>query len=160
MVYEVSIHTLYNFAYGSNLSSRFLKEYCPSTEYVMKAYLPNYRVEFRFYSERRKGGISTIMSHPGFMTLGIIYDISDEDMVKLDEMESVPQGLYKRETFLVLGEGGCWYKADLYRVVKPEGPFTPARSYIEHMIEGVEEHGLDPEYKTELTELLKSLKAE
>lgn len=155
-----SRYTLYHFAYGSNLSSCFLREYCPSMEYVMKAYLPNYRVEFRFYSERREGGISTIMSHPGHMTRGVIYDISDEDMVRLDEMESVPQGLYKRETFLVLGEDGRWHEADFYRVVKPEGPFIPARSYIELMIEGVEEHGLDPEYRKELTELLKSLKAE
>lgn len=81
-------------------------------------------------------------------------------MVRLDEMENIPQGLYQRETFLVLGEDGRWHEADLYRVVKPEGPFTPARSYIELMIEGVEEHGLDPEYRKELVELLKSFKDE
>ncbi len=129
-------------------------------KYVMKAYLPNYRVEFRFYSERREGGISTIISYPGHITRGVIYDIPDEDMVRLDEMESVPQGLYKREMFLVLGEDSRWHEADLYRVVKPEGPFIPARSYIELMIEGVEEYGLAPEYRKELTELLKSLKDE
>jgi gamma-glutamylcyclotransferase (GGCT)/AIG2-like uncharacterized protein YtfP len=129
-------------------------------KYVMKAYLPNYRVEFRFYSERREGGISTIISYPGHITRGVIYDIPDEDMVRLDEMESVPQGLYKREAFLVLGEEGRWHKADLYRVVKPEGPFIPARSYIELMIKGVEEHGLAPEYRKELTGLFKSLKDE
>ena len=38
-----------HYAYGSNLSYTFLKGYyCPSAKFVMKASLPNFRVEFRF----------------------------------------------------------------------------------------------------------------
>jgi len=123
----------------------------------MRAFLPNYRVEFRFYSNRREGGISSIVFHPGGLVRGVIYEVPVEEMLGLDVVESVPQGLYAREAFLVLGEDGVLYGADLYRVVKPEGPFTPARSYIELMLEGAEEHGLDPGYVEELRKLLQSL---
>ena len=43
-----------HYAYGSNLSPTFLKGYCPSAKFVMKAYLSNFRVEFRFYSQRAR----------------------------------------------------------------------------------------------------------
>ena len=146
-----------HFAYGSNLSYRFLREYCPNARFVMRAFLPNYRVEFRFFSKRRQGGISSIVFAPGELVRGVIYEVPLEEMLRLDEVESVPQGLYSRETFLVLGEDGEFHEADLYRVVKPEGPFTPARSYVELMLEGAKEHGLDQEYIEELLELLGSL---
>ena len=41
-----------HYAYGSNLSPTFLKGYCPSAKFIMKAYLSNFRIEFRFYSQR------------------------------------------------------------------------------------------------------------
>jgi len=149
---------MFHFAYGSNLSSRFLKEHCPNARFLMKAYLPNFRVAFLFYSKRRKGGISSIISDPGKLVKGVVYEVPDEEMVKLDEVESVPQGLYTRETFLVLGEESKLYKADLYRVVDPAGPFVPALSYVELMVEGAEEHNLDSEYVETLRRLLCSLK--
>ena len=148
---------MYHFAYGSNLSYKFLKQYCPSARFVMRAFLPNYWVEFRFFSKRRQGGISSIVFCPGNLVRGVIYEVPLEEMLRLDEVESVPQGLYVRETFLVLGKDGAFHEADLYRVVEPEGPFAPARSYVELMLEGSEEHGLDQAYVEELRELLRSL---
>lgn len=137
---------MYHFAYGSNLNLNFLNQYVPSAEYVMKAYLPNFEVQFRFWSKKRQGGISSIIEKPGGMVHGVIYECDEEDMKKMDVLESVNQGLYKRETFKVLGEDQNWYDADLYRVVKPQGPFTPARSYVELMLSGAKAHGLDREY--------------
>jgi gamma-glutamylcyclotransferase len=137
---------VYHFGYGSNLSTKFLRKYCPNAKSVMKAYLPNYRVEFRFYSESREGGISSIIEFPGAMTHGIIYSMPKKEMDELDIIESVPEGLYTRETFLVLGEDGKWHKADLYRVADPQGSFAPAKSYLELMLEGAREHKMDPKF--------------
>ena len=80
------------------------------------------------------------------MVHGVIYDCDEKDMIELDILESVPQGLYKRETFKVIGEDAKWYDADLYRVSNPQGPFTPARGYVELMLAGARQHGLDPNY--------------
>ena len=71
---------MYYFGYGSNLNLEYLKEHCPSAKFVMKAYLPNYEVQFRFWSKRRNGGISTIISNPGELVHGIIYDVSPKEI--------------------------------------------------------------------------------
>jgi len=115
-------------------------------KYVMKAYLPNNEVQFRFWSKRRNGGISTIIPKYGELVHGILYNVSEEDIAVLDEREGIPQGWYTRDSLLVLGEDGEWYKADLYQVVEPEGPFTPSREYVETMIEGANYHGIDSGY--------------
>ncbi|HEX9915527.1 MAG TPA: gamma-glutamylcyclotransferase family protein [Candidatus Bathyarchaeia archaeon] len=137
---------MFHFGYGSNLNQGFLRQYCPSARFVMKAYLPNYEVQFRFWSKRRQGGISTIIEKPGGLVHGVIYEVPEEELKVLDVLESVPQGLYRREAFLVLGEDGGWHEADLYRVARPQGPFTPSRGYVELMLSGAQEHGLDPGY--------------
>jgi hypothetical protein len=123
----------------------------------MKADLPNYRVEFRYYSENRQGGISSIMEAPGEWTHGVIYTMPKAEMDSLDILESVPEGLYTRETFLVYGEDGDWHEADLYRVADPKGPFTPAASYLDLMIEGAREHGLDSAYVANLEAMRRDL---
>ena len=143
-----------HFGYGSNLSMRFLRQYCPSADFVMRAYLPNYEVQFRFWSKRRQGGISTIIEKPGALVHGVIYEVPEVELLVLDELESVPQGLYRREKFLVLCEGGGWQEADLYRVAEPQGPFIPSRSYVELMLSGAREHGLDPSYVKKIEEIL------
>jgi gamma-glutamylcyclotransferase (GGCT)/AIG2-like uncharacterized protein YtfP len=136
---------MYHFGYGSNLNIDFLLQYVPSAEFVMKAYLPNYEVQFRFWSKKRQGGISSIIEKPGGLVHGVIYECNEGELGELDILESVPQGLYNRETFKVLGEDRQWHDADLYRVAKPKGPFTPARGYVELMLSGARVHGLDPE---------------
>ena len=137
---------MYHFGYGSNLNLEFLHKYLPSSRFVMKAYLPNYEVQFRFWSKKRQGGISSIIEKPGNLVHGVIYECDESEIKELDILESVPQGLYKREIFKVLGEDGQWHDADLYRVVDPKGPFTPSKGYVELMLTGAKRHCLDPDY--------------
>lgn len=137
---------MYHFGYGSNLNIEFLHEFVPSATYLTKAYLPNYEVQFRFWSKKRQGGISTIIEKPGCLVHGVIYECNEDEMKNLDILESVPQGLYRRETFKLLEESGEWINADLYRVSRPSGPFSPARGYVDLMLSGAISHGLDPEY--------------
>jgi gamma-glutamylcyclotransferase (GGCT)/AIG2-like uncharacterized protein YtfP len=148
---------MYYYAYGSNLSSRYLMHVCPSATFVMKADLPNFQVEFRHYSEKRQGGISSIIEAPGQLVQGVIYEVPEKELMDLDILESVPKGLYRREIFLVLGEDGQWHRADLYRVSDPTGPYQPSKEYLEDMIEGAREHGLTPDYTAKLVAWRRSL---
>ena len=129
--------------YGSNMSEAYMKEYAPSLEYVMNARLPNYEVQFRKYSTNMKGGISSIIEKPGGMVYAVLYWISKKEMKALDILEDVPLGIYKRETFQVLGDDGKWHAADLYRVVNPKGPYTPSKQYLDIMIAGATEHNIN-----------------
>jgi len=137
---------MYYFAYGSNLLSSYLREYCPSATVVMQATISNFRVEFPYYSEESQGGLSSILEAPGELVKGVIFNILQTEFAAMDVMESVPQKLYRRDTFLTLGEDGKWHKADLYRVTTPSGPFMPSKGYLDGMIKGAYEHGLSPEY--------------
>lgn len=65
----------------------------------------------------------------------------------------MPLGIYKRETFQVLGEDGQWYAADLYRVTEPKGPYEPAKKYLDLMIAGSTEHNINPEWVAKLKEM-------
>lgn len=134
------------FVYGSLLSAKYLRQYAPSAIFVVKADLPNYEVQFRQYSEKRQGGTNCIIEAPGQMVRGVLYRIAKEEIRALDVLEGVPEGRYKRETFLILGEDGAWYPADLYRLIHPTGPYTPSKSYLDDMIEGAKAHELEPTY--------------
>jgi hypothetical protein len=63
----------------------------------------------------------------------------------------VEDGLYRRDSFLVLGEDQQWYRAELYRPADPgDVQIDPAPFYLDHMIEGAQAHGLDAGFIAEL----------
>jgi gamma-glutamylcyclotransferase len=137
---------MFHFGYGSNLSIEFVQKHLiPDARFVMKGYLPNFEVRFPFWSEERQGGYSGIMEAPGELVQGALYEVTEEELRALDELD-VYKGLYYRKTFLVLGEDGEFHPADLYRVIDPHGPFPPSRSYVEIMLAGARDLGLDREY--------------
>lgn len=141
------------FAYGPTMSTDYIREHCPRAKFIMRASLPNFRVEFRRFSEDFKGGISSIMQAPGEMVIGVIYDVDENEILALDVLEEVPRGIYRRDTYLVLGEDGEWHPADLYQVVKPSGPYPPSKKILESMLAGAKEHQIDPEYIAKLESL-------
>ena len=138
---------MFHFGYGSNLSTEFVhKELIPNAKYVMKAYLPNFEVRFPFWSPEKEAGYSGIMEAPGELVHGVLYEVTEEDLTGLDNMERVYKDRYKRMTYRVLGEDGKFHLADLYRVIDPQGPFPPSREYVDIMLKGARELGLDAEY--------------
>ncbi len=147
-----------HFAYGSTLSSRYLRRHCPDAGFLMKALLPNFRVAFTIYSEEMKGGIADIILDPGKVVRGVLYEMPEDELEHLDDAVGVGEGLYTRQIFLILGEDGALYRAALYRGVEEGGPYTPSRRYVELMLEGAEEHQLEPAYVERLRRLLNSLR--
>ena len=141
------------FAYGSNLLITYIREYCPSATFMMRAFLPNYEIQFRRFSTDLQGGISSIIESPGALVHGVLYDIDSAELDALDILEDVPQGLYLRQTFRVLGEDGRWHHGDLYRVANPSGPYAPAKQYVEWMSVGAQEHQFDAAYVKEVIAL-------
>ncbi len=136
-----------HFGYGSNLSFKCVhEELIPTAKYIGKGFLPNFEVSWPFWSEKEQEAYSGIMESPGELVHGALYEVTEEDLVKTDNMVDVYKDLYKRVTFLVLNEAGEWVKADLYRVIEPKGPFKPARGYVKIMLEGARDLGLDPDY--------------
>ena len=116
-----------HFGYGSNLSIKSVhEELNPNAKYVMKGFLPNFEVSWPMWSETEQSGYSGIMEAPGELVHGALYEMTEQELIAMDNLEDCYKDTYKRETFLVLGEDGKWHKADLYRVIDPQGPFPPA----------------------------------
>ncbi len=137
---------MHYFGYGSNLRAAFVADLLPGAKFIMKAYLPNYEVQWRAWREEYKGGISSIIETPGEIVEGVIYECSEEEIEALDYRPGIYVPEYKRETFMVLGEDGEWYSTELYRLRDPGGPFPPSRIYVTGMLEGAKEIGLSPDY--------------
>lgn len=137
---------MYYFGYGSNLRASFVTELIPGATLVMKAYLPNYEVQWRAWSEAFGGGISSICETPGEIVEGAIYQCSAAALEKLDYIPGIYVPNYRRETFVVLGEDGNWHCAELYRLWELKGPFPPSRPYVEGMLEGARQIGVSADY--------------
>ncbi len=138
------------FSYGSFLDFETLRGHCPGARFVARAVLPNWEVQFNFMSRTYGGGVTGIEPAVGRVVRGIVYDVSPEEMMRLDAVEAVPEGLYYRQTLLVVDEEGKLLRAATYRTANPRGPFKPTRRYLGLVVKGAREHGLDPQYIEEL----------
>jgi len=138
------------FSYGSFIDSETLKRHCPKAQYVGKAILPNWEVQFNFLSRTYKGGVTGIEPAVAKLVRGVLYDVSNEELQHLDSIEGVPEGIYYRQTIYVVDESGKPMKAVTYRTTNPRGPFKPMRKYLDLMIKGAKEHGLEQDYIQQL----------
>src|ERR1700761_2537112 len=100
---------MWYFAYGSNLNSRAVAEWCrhhgyrpPTMKTGKPAVLDNYRLSFPIYSDYFGGGIADIVYDPGKYVAGALFDLSESDMKVLDQkidrklVGDRESGLYKR----------------------------------------------------------------
>jgi len=138
------------FSYGSFLDSETLKRHCPKSVYKGKAFLPNWEVQFNFMSRTYGGGVTGIEPAAAKLVRGVLYEVNDEELLHLDSIEGVPDGIYFRQTIYVVDESGKAVKAATYRTTNPKGPFKPTQRYVGLMIDGAKEHGLEPDYIKEL----------
>jgi len=142
-----STKDVYYFGYGSNLNvTATIKDLLPNGKFLMRAYLPNYEVQFRQWSNNYKGAISNIMEVPGEIVEGAMYKCPESALDTLDYRLEYYVPDYKREIFKVLGENNKWYSASLYRLWEPKGPFPPSRRYVEGMLEGAKQIKLSTNY--------------
>ena len=134
------------FSYGSFLDSETLKRHCPKVVYKGKALLPNWEVQFNFLSRTYNGGVTGIEPAAAKLVWGVLYEVNDGELLHLDSIEGVHEGIYFRQTIYVVDESGKAVKAATYRTTNPRGPFKPTKRYLGLMVNGAKEHGLDPDY--------------
>src|SRR5688500_5961978 len=100
---------MWYFAYGSNLNSRAVGDWCrhhghkPPALKGKAGVLDNYRLCFPIYSEYWGGGIADIVVEPGKYVSGALFEVSDAELKVLDakvgrKLDSAGReiGVYKR----------------------------------------------------------------
>ena len=89
------------FAYGSNIDENRMQERCPKSRLVGKARLEGYKISFSRYSGKWNGGVADIIEAENSHVWGILYEITEDDLARLDKFEGHPN-IYIRKKVIVI----------------------------------------------------------
>jgi hypothetical protein len=148
---------MWYFAYGSNLNSRSVGEWCrhfghrpPQLKPGKPAILDNYRLGFSIYSDYWGGGIADIVYDPGKYVSGALFDLLESDLAVLDmkvgrKFENGKElGVYRRIEVKVAPLG----KGDPVQAITYQGTnadryhIAPTKHYMDQLIQGAYSFGL------------------
>jgi cation transport regulator ChaC len=126
------------FAYGSNMDCDRLRERGVRFSRREKAVLEWYRLVFNKRSTRNPGeGYANIVKDEGGVVEGILYEIADKDIERLDRFEGYPHHYDRRKVEVRLQSGevvdAVAYIAN--RKMTAEG-LKPSRGYLNHLLKG------------------------
>lgn len=149
---------MWYFAYGSNLNSRAVGEWCrhfgykpPTLKPGKSAVLENYRLGFSIFSEYYSGGIADIVYDPGKNVSGVLFDLSETDLLVLDQKVGRKVagggkeiGVYKRIEVKVSPQSkGERIEAVTYQGLSVERyHIPPTTHYMDLVIQGAYSFGL------------------
>lgn len=112
-------------AYGSNLDPQQMAERCPHSPLRGTGWIMGWRVTFG--GEGWDGALPTLVEDPSSQVFVALYEVTDADVVSLDEWESADSGLYRKIRLRVAtldGERGAW----VYVLNDFEGGLPSART--------------------------------
>ena len=150
------------FAYGSNLDERQMKQRCPSCKFKTEAYVPGYTIAFTRCSDKRHGGVADIVQCPHEVVWGVVYELSDEDVGRLDKCEGYcgegHSNAYERKDcdkqgIPVLTGKGHQLKGVFTYIANRQRDFLPHKVYRDQIINGAKRWKLPREYVEKLESL-------
>jgi gamma-glutamylcyclotransferase (GGCT)/AIG2-like uncharacterized protein YtfP len=136
------------FAYGSNMDLAQMQERCPHS--VLAPFVAEgrgWKLCFPRESIKRKGGVGSVVREEGSSVWGVVFCVSDRDLLRLDRFEGVAVNAYRRGMIELRKRDGQPVNAWTYFAI-PEGAgkFIPHRDYIDLYMRGAEHFELPEEY--------------
>ena len=129
-------------AYGSNLNMMQMGCRCPTASVVGTGKIIDYKLTFR--------RVATIEPCVKKEVPVAVWTIEDNDEKALDRYEGYPH-LYRKEMIDVEMENGEKVNAMVY-IMNYGEPAMPYKQYIDTILKGYEDVGLDPSYLIEAIE--------
>ena len=129
---------------------------CPAAVPVGLGVLSGFRLTFDYWSKRRKCYVADIVSEPvkASSVWGVLWFVTNSDLVALDGYEGVSTGSYRRIT-VKPSIFGISVEAYAYQVKSPEDEGVPSIEYLEHLLEGAHIFALPAYYQAQLKGVLK-----
>jgi len=148
------------FAYGSNMDPERMRRRGIRFSRREHAVLEGFRLEFNKVSSRNpREGYANIVKDPESVVEGILYEIKESDLRKLDRREGYPSHYRRTRVYLKL-DNGERVEAITYiaQPEKVESGLRPSKEYLSHLLRGCDL--LSEEYceKLRRTPTLQSLK--
>ncbi|MGC9328968.1 MAG: gamma-glutamylcyclotransferase [Candidatus Hinthialibacter sp.] len=98
---EGKMDRVYYFTYSHHMDSTYLKRLRISCSAPMSAFLPDYRLVFNVLEDElfrfEKRGLANIVPARGRRVEGVLYEIDEDDFLKLDEDAGVADMKYYRK---------------------------------------------------------------
>ena len=122
------------FAYGSNLDLPQMKRRCPSSKLISKGSLSGYRLTFNRFSSGWGGGVADVIQKQGSKVWGLVFEISDSDLDRLDRYEGYykdQNSLYERWKAAIDTPNGQVCDVWVYTVVEKQKFVPPTSEYLQ-----------------------------
>ena len=132
---------MYYFAYASNLSKRQMAERAPGAKARFAATLPNYKIVFSGWSRAWRGATATLQGSHGDKVLGGVYEITEQDLCRLDKSEGYPTE-YTHLTVTVFPDTGRPVEAVTFIRPRQMDASKPSPEYLARIKEGYKDWGL------------------
>ncbi len=129
------------FAYADDLDKQQMKARAPESRPRVTAVLPNYRLAFVGWSRLTRSGFATIRGAQGNKVAGGIYEITDKDLRRLDNLRGYPRD-FNRINVTVFTEDGAAVKAITYIKTGQEAENKPSPEYLEIIKKGYRDWGI------------------
>jgi gamma-glutamylcyclotransferase (GGCT)/AIG2-like uncharacterized protein YtfP len=142
---------LYYFAYGSNMNWEQMQGRCPSSKFFSVARLPDYCFAIARHSQLRSCGTANVFPEKGKEVWGIVYDVSDLDLITLDGFEDG----YRRQKIFVFhsGDGQQPIEALIYIADKEDDAPPPNPEYKRLIVEGAKHWNVPEPYRLMLEQI-------
>ena len=126
------------FAYGSNMNPERMKDRGVDFIKSKAGILRNYKLTFsKICSENNKSGYANIVANKNSIVEGVVYEINDNDILKLDTFEDYPEKYNRIELDIELKDKTTT-KAITYIATKGEikNGLKPTKEYLNHLLKG------------------------
>jgi gamma-glutamylcyclotransferase (GGCT)/AIG2-like uncharacterized protein YtfP len=134
---------IYCFAYGSAMDSSQMARTCPSAKLSGVGVL----FDYRFIINQR--GFPTVVPEAGKQVYGVLWALSEGDLLRLDEYEDVASGLYARVPMKVTLMRGAVSNAFVY-IAANDTPGSRGSQYVQAIVAAATRHGFPDPYIQEL----------
>ena len=122
------------FAYGSNLDLPQMKSRCPESKLISKGSLSGDRLTFNRFSSGWGGGVADVIQEQDSKVWGLIFEISDTDLERLDRYEGYHKdwtSLYERWQAIIETPNGLVSDVWVYTVVEKQKFVKPTIEYLQ-----------------------------
>lgn len=134
------------FAYGSNMKTERLVSRVGEVKILGRAVIEDYQLSFNKLGDNGSGKANIYTKNDSSVE-GALFDLTEEQIKKLDRHEGV-NAHYIRCTRDIKLDGKILV-AEVYfaNQDKLQDNLRPTCEYLQHIIDGAEEHGLDSNYR-------------
>lgn len=144
---------MHYFAYGTLLVEQSMRAVCPSAKNVGFMRLDGYELAFGHCNREGLAGC-TLLEKEGAATYGIQYELTDEDMAKMDAAAEVDTRQWVHIPISVVDINGDTHQSSTYVIPGVFRHWPPTTKYVAPILTGLETSDFPESYKNQMRSLI------